>query len=58
MSEYVILVHFMETLSNINNYVTIYVVWVYYSNGDKSLTLVKESLDLIYASSDNYFMYA
>ena len=40
----------MDTVGNVNNAVIIYGNWIFYSNNEKTLPLVKESLDVISSS--------
>ena len=44
---YVTLVHFMDTLRNVNHAVRISGAWIYYSNYNKALPFVRESLYII-----------
>ena len=51
ISEYVTLVKLMESLGNVNNYISIVGYWIFDSNNDKSLFLTQEPLDVICSTS-------
>ena len=45
--ENVTLVQLMDTLGNVNHYISILCYWIFDSNFEKSLCLTRESLDII-----------
>ena len=47
ISEYVTLVHLMNSLGNLNHSISIVGSWIFDSNYDKSLCLTQESVDVI-----------
>ena len=50
-SEYVTLVHLMESLGNMNHAISIVGYWIFDSNYEKELCLTTESFDLICSPS-------
>ena len=57
ISEYIALVQLMDSVGNVNHAVSVVGGWIFGSNDRKSFTLNIESLDLIFAYSDeeDYF---
>ena len=51
ISEHVTLVQLMDSLGNVNNYITVVGYWIFDSNYKRALVLNKESLDMIFAPS-------
>ena len=51
ISENVTLVHFMDSLRNVNHAISAVGYWIFYSNYEKSLFLNRELLDMICAPS-------
>ena len=47
ISEYVTLVHLIDSLGNVNHAISILGYWIFDSNYDKELFLTNESLDLV-----------
>ena len=47
ISEYVTLVHLIDSLGNVNHAISIVGYWIFDSNYDKELFLTNESLDLV-----------
>ena len=57
-SDHFILVQLMDIVGNANHTVSISVFWIYDSNDEKALSLVKESLDIISSTFYGYDIYA
>ena len=51
ISEHVTLVQLIDSLGNVNNYISAIGYWIFDSSHDKSLVLNRESLDMICAPS-------
>ena len=52
ISEYVTLVQLMDSVGNVNHAVSVVGKWIFDSNDKKSFLLYNDSLDLIFACSD------